>query len=325
MRQLIIALILCGAAISCSYEDLSFDQTIAFDSSTTTRSETSKAETDYAIAQIIEDKLSQYQSEDYMNAYWGTVVIMDVKSGYTRIINCCANDDKIGDADINYAEQPLYQGSAFLPIPFLSLLDEGGMKPTDPVDINYSRKRIGGILVADSHIMDVSTFSEAFIQGSNMAIVQGCYDNLNLSGDNLYRAMGYDEELSPVKMLRAYNMIANGGKYVDIKYDRDDSTTVLEEQMFSQEAIAECKRCMVQHALDRKLEGVATYNGAAKVPDEQGRWNTWLYTMTNVGFFPIDAPKYSVLVSFRTRYINWALAVHVLPEIIEELSKEEQL
>ncbi|MFR9546163.1 MAG: penicillin-binding transpeptidase domain-containing protein [Rikenellaceae bacterium] len=323
MKRLIISMLFCGAVCSCTQEDLSLAQTTTFDETTTTRSEISEAEIDYAIAQIVEDKLSQYQSEDYMNAYWGTVVIMDVESGYTRIINCCANDDKIGDADINYAEQPLYQGSAFLPIPFLSLLDEGGMKPTDPVDINYSRKRIGGILVADSHIMDATTFSEAFIQGSNMAIVQGCYDNLNLPGDDLYRAMGYDEELSPVKMLRAYNMIANGGKYVDIKYDRDEPTIVLEEAMFSQDAIAECKRCMVQHALDRKLERVATYNGVALVPDEQGRWNTWLYTMTNVGFFPIDNPKYTVLVSFRTRYINWALSVHVLPAIIEELSKED--
>ncbi len=320
MKKLILALILCGAALSCSHEDQFLEEDTELDTPIATRSGVITAETENAIAQIVEDKFAEYKDH---KIYWGTVVIMDVESGYTRTINCSAFDDKIGQADTNYAEEPIYQGGAFLPIPFMSLLDEGGVKPTDMVDLEAPRQLIGGIRVSDPFQIGSTTFSDAFTKGSNIAIVKGCYDKLNLKkADDLHRAMGYGEPLSPVKMLRAYNVIPNKGRYIDNKYDIDEPTKVLEEAMFSEWATEECMKCMIQHAIDRKIDGLATYSGVAQVPDELGRWNTSLYTMTNVGFYPIDNPKYSILVSFRTKYTMYFLGNPVLSAIIEELNKE---
>lgn len=318
MRKLIISLILCGAALSCSHKDQLFESMEKFDLPTTTRSEASIDEAGNSIAQIIEEKLLEYKNRGVL---WGTVVIMDVESGYTRTINCTAYDDTIGQAKTNYAEEPIDQGSIFLPIPFMTLLDDGGMKPTDIVNLEESRQQIGGILVVDPFKIETTTFSDAFTKSSNIAIVKGCYERLNLTDiDDLYLAMGYGKELSLVKMLRAYNVIANRGKYIDIKYDVDEPIKVLEESCFSEWATEECKDCMVQHAKERGLEDMAIYSGVAQSPYHQKYWDRpFIHTMTHAGFFPIDNPKYSILVSFRTRSAMWSLGDEVIPKIVELL------
>lgn len=321
-KKAIITIMLCGTTFSCTHENLPLEQTENYELYTNTRSVSTETDTYNTIAQIIEDKLSEYH-EDYYKIYWGTVVIMDVESGYARTINCDADDDKIGQAISNYAEEPIYQGTAFLPFPFMALLDEGGMQPSDAVDIDYPRKKIDGILITDPHELGATTFGEAFIQGSNIAIAQECYDKLNISGSNLYRAMGYDKMLSPLKMLRAYNTIANKGKLINTKFDVNEPIEVMDESYFSEQATEECKRCMVKYALNRELEGIAVYSGTAQQPDETGGFSNSTYVMTHAGFFPIDNPKYSILVSFHTKHPMPFLGNQVLPAIIEEINKEE--
>lgn len=324
MRRIIVAILLCGALLGCTKENLFFEHITELDSAISTTDEVSVSEVDCVIAHIVEDLIAEYQGESTKTIFWGTVVIMDVESGYTRTINCCADDIKIGDSEIDYAHEPIHQGSAFLPIPFLSLLDEGGVQLSDAVDIDSPRKQIGGVLVVDPYDVDVATYGEAFINGSNIAIVQGCYDILKLkSVESLYSAMGYQRKLSPVKMLRAYNVIANRGKYVDVKYSVDAPTKVLEESMYSERAVGECKRCMVQHAIDRQMEGVATYSGVSQILYDtrckDGHLGRSTYLTTHVGLFPIDNPKYSVLVSFYATSPMMFLGNQAIPSIIEVL------
>lgn len=311
MKNLFILLAISGVILSCSREDEVVEQFSQLPESTTTRS----IAIEDNIAQITEAVIADCGDID-----WATVMVMEVESGYTRIVNCSSYDDLIGSADTLYSDMMIYPGGAFRIFPYLSLLDQGGMKPSDIVDVGLSRQRIGGVMVVDPLEVGVATLEEAFMKGSNIAMVKGCYEKLNLrSTKDLLSAIGYSEKIPMVKLLRAYNSIAAGGQLIDVKESHKEPTEVVYDDIFSLWAAKECKKVMCNYAQMAGLEDIAIFNGVAMQPKDNQTWSKSTYITTTAAFYPASNPQYTIFIALHSNEPYWGVGNSILSELISEL------
>ncbi|MBO5580233.1 MAG: penicillin-binding protein [Prevotella sp.] len=119
----------------------------------------------------------------------------------------------------------------------------------------------------------------------------------------LWNSIGYERKMAPIQMLTFYNAIANDGKMVKPTLQKGH-TEVLNEQIAKKENIAE-----IQHALYNVVyRGLGRLAGSSLVP-VAGKTGTALtdsrfedegiteFHVSFCGYFPADAPKYSIIVS----------------------------
>lgn len=108
--------------------------------------------------------------------------------------------------------------------------------------------------------------------------------------------IGYNQAITPIQMLTFYNAIANNGKMVQPQLYKD-STTVISPQIASQANIDSLKQALQyvvtdglgQPAKSDKVE-VAGKTGTVQLDDGS-------YKVEFCGYFPADAPQYSIIVS----------------------------
>lgn len=108
--------------------------------------------------------------------------------------------------------------------------------------------------------------------------------------------IGYNQAITPIQMLTFYNAIANNGKMVQPQLHKD-STTVISPQIASQANIDSLKQALQYVVTDglgqpAKSDKVQVAGKTGTVQLEDGS-----YKLEFCGYFPADAPLYSIIVS----------------------------
>lgn len=108
--------------------------------------------------------------------------------------------------------------------------------------------------------------------------------------------IGYNQAITPIQMLTFYNAIANNGKMVHPQLYKDN-TTVINPQIASQANIDSLKQALEYVVTDglgqpAKSDKVQVAGKTGTVQFEDGS-----YKLEFCGYFPADAPQYSIIVS----------------------------
>lgn len=121
----------------------------------------------------------------------------------------------------------------------------------------------------------------------------------------LWNSIGYERLMAPIQTLAFYNAIANNGKMVKPMLT-SGKTEIINEQIASKENIAEMQRLLydaVNHGLGKKA-GVSSLAVAGKTgttrlnaDDSPDDFQISEYHLCFCGYFPAEAPKYSIIVS----------------------------
>lgn len=114
--------------------------------------------------------------------------------------------------------------------------------------------------------------------------------------DLIYTCIGYNQTITPIQMLTFYNAIANDGKMIQPQLYKD-STTVINPQIASQANIDSLKQALEYVVTDglgqpAKSDKVQIAGETGTVQLEDGS-----YIVEFCGYFPADAPQYSIIVS----------------------------
>lgn len=122
--------------------------------------------------------------------------------------------------------------------------------------------------------------------------------------DILWSAIGYNRKITPIQMLTFYNAIANDGKMVKPTLV-PGNTEVINEQIAKSENISLLKKTLENVVIQGlgKLAGSELTSVAGKTATSQvneyydGDNTVSEYQLAFCGYFPADAPKYSMIVS----------------------------
>ena len=117
--------------------------------------------------------------------------------------------------------------------------------------------------------------------------------------------IGYNQQISPIQMLTFYNAIANEGKMVKPLLYKGE-TEVINPQIASKANIDSLQMALVKvvteglgkPAQSEKVQVAGVSGGCQISPEEdnsEGKVNT-IYAVEYCGYFPADAPKYSIIV-----------------------------
>ena len=127
--------------------------------------------------------------------------------------------------------------------------------------------------------------------------------------DIIWSAIGYNRKISPIQMLTFYNAIANNGKMVKPTLT-SGNVEIINEQIASKDNVALMQQ-VLEHVVSQglgKKAGSPSFKVAGKTAtsmvnvsyenycDEAGSPLSE-YQVGFCGFFPADAPKYSMIVS----------------------------
>ena len=114
--------------------------------------------------------------------------------------------------------------------------------------------------------------------------------------DLIYTCIGYNQTITPIQMLTFYNAIANNGKMIQPQLYKD-STTVINPQIASQANIDSLKQALEYVVTDGL--GQPAKSNKTQVAGETGtvQLEDGSYIVEFCGYFPTDAPQYSIIVS----------------------------
>lgn len=150
------------------------------------------------------------------------------------------------------------------------------------------------------------------------------WENWKLS----WSAIGYERKMTPIQMLTFYNAIANNGKMVKPTLKTGD-VEIIKDQIASEKMIKlmqETLEHVVSRGLGKKagtvLLKVAGKTGTTHVGKYEYGHGTYAdeYQVAFCGYFPADAPKYSIIVSMNKLGLpasGGAMAVVVFHNIVE--------
>ena len=123
-------------------------------------------------------------------------------------------------------------------------------------------------------------------------------------------SIGYNQRISPIQMLTFYNAIANDGKMVKPTLYKGE-TEVINQQIASKANVDSLQIALVKvvteglgkPAQSEKVQ-VAGVSGGCQISTEEdnseGKVNT-IYSVEYCGYFPADAPKYTIIVSMNKK------------------------
>ncbi len=106
--------------------------------------------------------------------------------------------------------------------------------------------------------------------------------------------IGYNQTITPIQMLTFYNAIANSGKMVQPQLYKD-STTVINPQIASQANIDSLKQALEYVVTDGL--GQPAKSDKIQIAGETGQLEDGSYIVEFCGYFPANAPQYSIIVS----------------------------
>lgn len=133
-----------------------------------------------------------------------------------------------------------------------------------------------------------------------------------------WMATGYSVQITPLQTCMLYNAVANDGKMMRpylISEVREYGKTVLKNKPHVLEAsigdsstIAQLQACVKEVGLTGTAKGIkspfysiAGKTGTAQVADKGIKYSDGVYQGSFVGYFPADAPRYTIAVVMRTK------------------------
>ena len=120
-----------------------------------------------------------------------------------------------------------------------------------------------------------------------------------------WSAIGYERKIAPIQMLTFYNAIANGGKMV--KPTLKTGVAEIINPQIASKANIDSMQMALEHVVSQGLGGkagtpflpVAGKTGTSQVAEYDFGGENYVdeYQVAFCGYFPADAPKYSIIVS----------------------------
>lgn len=305
---------------------------------------------------ILEDKLSE------INAQSGQVIVMEVQTGQIKaLVGLERKDGTDYQPCENFSvRQPT---GLVQPISLLAALETEKVKISDKVDVgngiyickgdtvfdhNWHRGGYGEItvkqgLACSSNIATVKTMENAFGDNtqayfdvlSNMSY--GKPDSINGIGNLqpykitekniIWNSIGYEQFVSPIQTLAFYNAVANNGKMVQPQLYQD-SVVVVNSQIANKESIDSLKQALLFNVIDGL--GKPAFSDKVTVAGRQGtivisaNEDDTEYAVEFCGYFPVDNPKYSIIVSINKTGLpasGGLMAGDVFKQIVDYINK----
>lgn len=133
-----------------------------------------------------------------------------------------------------------------------------------------------------------------------------------------WMSTGYEVQITPLHTCMLYNAVANNGRMMRpylISEIRDYGKTiyrkgpeVLEEAIGDSSTIAQLQSCVEEVALTGTAKSISSpfytiagKTGTAQVADKGIRYSDGVYQGSFVGYFPANAPRYTIAVVMRTK------------------------
>lgn len=293
------------------------------------------------------------------NAKNGSVVVMDVKTGYVRaIVNLTQASDgeyyELYNQAVGSKEVP---GSTFKLASLMAALEDKKINITDSVETETKYTYYGKNTLNEAHnnYYGRVTIKRAFELSSNVIsrIIHKAYRNepetfvnrlksfglseplgldilgepkptlyspgdKNWSGISLpWMAVGYEVQLTPLQTLAFYNAVANNGKMVKPQFVKEIvrgteivksfKPIVLREKICSDHTLKILQSCLegvmktgTGKHLTTSYFDVAGKTGTAEILNDDMRYGAKgekKYLASFVGYFPVQDPMYSCIVS----------------------------
>ncbi len=158
---------------------------------------------------------------------------------------------------------------------------------------------------------------------------------------------GYELMVSPLQLLMVYNAVANNGKLMkpylvnEIRsygtIIKKNEPVVLNDAFASEQTIKQLQECLAavctegtgKNAFATALYKAGGKTGTAKVNDGKYKYSDGVYQSAFAGYFPVEAPKYSIIVVVKNKphaanYYGGSVAAPVFREIADHLYKYGQ-
>lgn len=302
---------------------------------------------------ILQDSLTAMM-ERKMNeivAHSGQAIVMEVQTGEIKAM--------VGEGK----PQP---SGLMRTVSLLAALESGKVKLSDTVDTRNGVLMVGDEPLKDHNWhrggYGEITALQSLMVGSNIGnyqITKKAFDNeqayidmldkLNYETEEMFTpkdngwgksdlawlTIGYNQLVYPFQMLTIYNAIANEGKMVKPMLYKGE-TKVINPQIASKENIDSLQMALMmavkeglgKPAGSEKVQVAgATATSQISVSDEESEVKTLMeYSVEFCGFFPVDAPKYSIIVSMNKRGLpasGGLMAGTVFSEIVNFMVEKE--
>ena len=302
------------------------------------------------VTSILENKLSE------INAQSGQAIIMEVQTGQIKALVGLERKDSADyqPSENFHVQQPT---SLMHPISLLAALETGKVELGDMVDVGNGIYHVDGEELKD-HNWHRGGYGEISVKqglaySSNIAtykVMEAAFGNhtqdyFNLlnkmsygkpnsitgianlksysveDGNTTWFCIGYDQLITPIQILTFYNAIANNGKMVQPQLYKD-SITVINPLIASQTSIDKLKQALLFNVTDglgktvkSNKVSVAGMQGTIVINEEEAE-----YGVEFCGYFPVDNPKYTMIVSINKRGLpasGGLMAGDVFRQIIE--------
>ena len=261
----------------------------------------------------------------------GQAIVMEVKTGeILAMVGLERNFDKKYQPCKNFAYQQEL-GALMHTVSLLAVLETGKARLSDVVhtgsgvwpvedgyemkDHNWQRislavnKTFGNNNQAFFDLLDKMSFGQPYniegIDGLNRTSYSSPKDGDWANWKLWWSAIGYERKIAPIQMLTFYNAIANDGKMVKPTL-KTGEIEIINPQIASKANIDSMQMVLehvVSQGLGRKagtpILQVAGKTGTSQVGEYDFGEDTYVneYQIAFCGYFPADAPKYSIIVS----------------------------
>lgn len=283
------------------------------------------------VTSILESKLSE------INAQSGQAIIMEVQTGQIKALVGLERKDSADyqPSENFHVQQPT---SLMHPISLLAALETEKVELDDMVDVGNGIYHVDGEELKD-HNWHRGGYGEISVKqglaySSNIAtykVMEAAFGNhtqdyFNLlnkmsygkpdsitgianlksysveDGNTTWFCIGYDQLITPIQILTFYNTIANNGKMIQPQLYKD-SITVINPLIASQTSIDKLKQALLFNVTDglgktvkSNKVSVAGMQGTIVINEEDAE-----YGVEFCGYFPVDNPKYTMIVSINKR------------------------
>lgn len=156
-----------------------------------------------------------------------------------------------------------------------------------------------------------------------------------------WMATGYEVQITPLHTCMLYNAVANNGKMMRpylVSEVKDYGATIykkkpeaISEAIGDAETVAQLRACVEEVALTGTAKSIqspfytiAGKTGTAQVADKGIKYSDGVYQGSFVGYFPADAPRYTIAVVMRTkkharRYYGGTIAAPVFRMVADRI------
>lgn len=339
MRHIFTSLITIIVLSACNMKQDKIEQDSTIDRTLQTK-----------VTSILESKLEEFDAQS------GQTIIMEVQTGQIKALVGLERSDSTGFQEIDRLCIPQPSG-LFKTISLLAMLESGKLHLSDRVntgngvliigqdtlyDHNYYRGGYGEITVLQgfANESDITTAlclqnvfpddKDYYEQLYKMPVnkpdsIRGLHyeEDIYMDCNYINAAIGYHKS-ALVQTLAFYNAIANNGTMVKpMLYE--DSTTVISPQIASKSNIDSIKSAL-QYIVSDGL-GKPAKSDNVQVAGKTGTIRHYdnSYIAEFCGYFPVDNPQYSMIVSIHKDSLpasGGAMAGNIFKEIVEYMTQK---